>query len=114
MRARHGDAEQARALFDDVLRWWQRAGNWAQQWTTMRNIGGLLVRLGHDEQAATLHGAIRARTTAPPPFGSDEQRLAQAEATLCEPLGDAPSTAAAQRGAGMRGAGGAPGARRSA
>jgi predicted ATPase/DNA-binding SARP family transcriptional activator len=101
LRGRHGQPEQARRVFAETIRWWLRAGNWTQQWTTVRNVIDLLVRLGQDRHAARLHGAVLARTTAPPPFGADAQRLALARTTLRERLGAEAFAAASGAGAAM-------------
>lgn len=101
LRGRHGQPDKARRVFAETVRWWRRAGNWAQQWTTVRNVVDLLVRLGDDEQAAVLYGAVLARTAAPPPFGADAQRLADAEATLRRRLGAKAFATASARGAAM-------------
>lgn len=101
LRGRHGQPDQARRVFAETVRWWRRAGNWAQQWTTVRNVVDLLVRLGDDEHAAVLHGAVLARTAAPPPFGADAQRLAHAEAILRKRMGANAFATASARGAAM-------------
>lgn len=101
LRGRHGQPEHARRVFAETIRWWHRAGNWTQQWTTVRNVIDLLVRLGEDQHAAQLHGAVLARTMAPPPFGADAQRLAHAETALRERMGAATFAAASARGAAM-------------
>jgi hypothetical protein len=67
----------------------------------VRNVVELLVRLGDDEHAAVLYGAVLARTAAPPPFGADAQRLADAEATLRRRLGANAFATASARGAAM-------------
>ncbi|MBW3603660.1 MAG: AfsR/SARP family transcriptional regulator [Actinobacteria bacterium] len=102
LHARHGDATLAVPLFREIVDRWHRAGNWTQQWIAARSIVGLLVRLGANEQAATLHGALSARTTATEPWGADADRLAAADATLAERLPPGQRAAARERGAAMR------------
>ncbi len=82
LRARHGDPHAALALFGQVIDHWQRAGNWTQQWITLRNVIALLARLGADEPAAVLFGALSTSGTAPPLFGADADRLTSTAATL--------------------------------
>jgi hypothetical protein len=61
---------------------WERAGNWTQQWTMLRSLVTTLVRLGRDEPAAVIYGALKASPTAAPPFGADTERLAEVLATI--------------------------------
>lgn len=58
----------------------------------------LLVRLGADEPAALLYGAVSTRSTAAPVFGADADRLEQAHRILTERLGAQRFTAAAASG----------------
>jgi predicted ATPase len=76
LRARHGDAQAALRRFPDLIDLWERAGNWTQQWTMLRSFVTTLARLGRNEPAAVLYGALNASRTAPPPFGDDAERLA--------------------------------------
>ena len=48
----------------------------------LRSLIAALVRLGRDEPAATLYGALQASPTAPPVFGADAARLAAAVETM--------------------------------
>ena len=98
VRSRRGDPRQALEIFRDAVRHWHRAGNWTQQWTTVRNVVDLLVRLGADEPAALLYGAVSTRRTAAPVFGADADRLEQAHRLLTERLGAQQFTAAAANG----------------
>jgi hypothetical protein len=65
-----------------VIDQWQRTGNWTQQWTTLRNVIDLFVRLSADEPSVVLMAALRASRLAAPLFGSDAARLAEAEIAL--------------------------------
>jgi len=87
LRGRHGDARAAVRLFLEVIPLWQRAGNWTQQWTTVRNVIELFVRLGVNRPAAVLIGAVEAATTAAPVYGADAERLGHARQTLTARLG---------------------------
>ncbi|HEX2046813.1 MAG TPA: BTAD domain-containing putative transcriptional regulator [Acidimicrobiales bacterium] len=82
LRARHHDPQDALSRFPEVIDLWERAGNWTQQWTMLRSLVTTLGRLGRDEPAAVLYGALRASDTAPPPFGADTDRLAEVLATI--------------------------------
>jgi hypothetical protein len=98
VRSRRGDPRQALEIFRDAVQHWHRAGNWTQQWTTVRNVVDLLVRLGADEPAALLYGAVSTCSTAAPVFGADADRLEQAHRILTERLGAQRFTAAAASG----------------
>jgi predicted ATPase/DNA-binding SARP family transcriptional activator len=82
LRARHDDPERALRRFPELIDLWERAGNWTQQWTMMRSLVTTLGRLGHDEPAAVLYGALDASRTAPPLFGADRERLTDVLATI--------------------------------
>jgi predicted ATPase/DNA-binding SARP family transcriptional activator len=87
VQARHGDPVRALLRFQDVLAHWHDAGGWTQLWVAMRSIVSLLTRVGADEAAAVLYGALRASATAAPAYGADAERLAAAAETLAERLG---------------------------
>ena len=82
LQARHGDPRAALEPFGRVVDRWHRAGNWTQQWITLRNVIDLFARLSADEPAVVLSGAMRASRSAAPLFGSDAARLAEADAAL--------------------------------
>ena len=42
----------------------------------LRSLVTTLARVGRDEPAAVLYGALTASRTAPPPYGEDAERLA--------------------------------------
>jgi hypothetical protein len=85
--ARHGDPVRALLRFQDVLAHWHDAGGWTPLWVAMRSIVSLLTRVGADEAAAVLYGALRASATAAPAYGADAERLAAAVETLAGRLG---------------------------
>lgn len=101
MWARHGDALAALPLFGQVIEHWQRAGNWTQQWITIRNLIELFARLSVDEAAAVLCGALDVSRTAPGLFGADAQWLTSTKATLRDRLGDPQYRRCYARGAAM-------------
>jgi predicted ATPase/DNA-binding SARP family transcriptional activator len=98
LHARHGDLHQASRLFDEAIAYWSQAGNWTQQWITLRNVVDLLVRLDAAEPATVIYGALTASSTATPPYGADAQRLTAHAATLRARLGAAEFSAALARG----------------
>jgi hypothetical protein len=57
-RAGHGDPASSARLFIDVIDHWERIGDWTQQWLTLRYITRLLFRLGADEDAVFINGAL--------------------------------------------------------
>lgn len=96
LTGRRGDPEQAIGLFRRTIAHWRSLGAYTQQLTTLRNLVDLLVRVGADEPAAVLHGAVRAAAT--PSFGAEAARLAAAWDELERRLGPQ-ARSAAQRGA---------------
>jgi hypothetical protein len=54
-RAVHADPSAAAHAFIEVLDHWQRTGSHTQQWLNLRYVVRLLVRLGSNEDAVTLH-----------------------------------------------------------
>ncbi|MDP8971089.1 MAG: AfsR/SARP family transcriptional regulator [Actinomycetota bacterium] len=103
VRGRHGDPHGALRMFLRVVEHWHGVGNWTQQWTTLRNVIELFVRLGADIPAAVLLGALRVADTAAPLFGTDAQRIAAASRLLESRLGRQRFTAATARGETMTG-----------
>lgn len=100
LQARRGDT-QALASFADSIAHWRRAGDWVHQWTTLRNLVVLLVRLGACEPAAVLHSAIASASSGAAAFGADAERMAAAAAAVQESLEPERQTAAAVRGRAM-------------
>ena len=92
LHGRHRDPALALRLFAEVIDHWHRSGNRTQQWTTLRNVVELLVRLGADGHAALLDAAVESRATAAPAFGEAAERLARARDLLRERLGGARRT----------------------
>jgi tetratricopeptide (TPR) repeat protein len=101
VRGRQGEAADALRLFREVIEHWHLAGNWTHQWTTLRNVIDLFYRLGADEPAAVLYGAMTVSRTAPPAYGNDAERLADAVAGLPQRLGQARFADAVARGRAM-------------
>ena len=98
VRGRHGDPHGALQMLLQVVEHWRAVGNWTQQWTTLRNVIDLFVRLRADIPAAVLLGALRAAVTAAPVYGSDAQRLAAGARLLHRRLGARQFSAATAQG----------------
>jgi tetratricopeptide (TPR) repeat protein len=86
--ARHGDPAEAIARYRWLLPLWVRAGVRTTLWTMLRSVVELLARLGSDEAAARLLGAVTGDVSGVVPFGIDDTRLEQTHATLRRRLGD--------------------------
>jgi predicted ATPase len=101
LHSRHGDPAAAVPLFRDVVQHWWDVGDWVHQWTTLRNVVDLLVRLRRDDEAAVLHAALTARADVAPLFGADAERMAAAARELAGRLGDEALAARAREGAAL-------------
>jgi predicted ATPase len=101
VQARHGDPVRALRTFQDVLAHWRDAGSWTQLWVAMRSVVWLLTRVGADEPAAVLYGALDASATAAPAYGADAERLAATVAALTGRLGRERLADAIGRGAAL-------------
>ena len=58
LRAFAGRPLESLRAFADVILAWQRAGDWANQWLSLRHVLGICHLLGVDELAAIVHGAL--------------------------------------------------------
>jgi hypothetical protein len=58
LRALDGESLPALAGFADVLAAWHRAGDWANQWLSLRHVFGICCQVGADELAMVIHGAL--------------------------------------------------------
>ena len=96
LAGRLGDTDRALALFRRAVDHWRRLGDYTHQLTTLRNLVELLARVGADESAALLHGAVAAGAT--PSFGPEAGRLAAAWETLEDRLGADAAAMLARRG----------------
>ncbi len=83
--ARYGETQEALQRFREAVRLWRQLGDHTHQLTTVRNLVGVLVDVGADEDAAFLQGAVA--TDSPPSFGAEADRLERARAGLEERLG---------------------------
>ncbi|GAA0799049.1 BTAD domain-containing putative transcriptional regulator [Spirilliplanes yamanashiensis] len=84
IRSRHGDPAPVLAGFRDVLAHWRRTGNDTLHATALRNLLVLLARIGADEPAALVDGALGED---PRLFRAEAERLARARAAVAERLG---------------------------
>ena len=98
LHTRHGNPTHAAALLAEAIDHWSQAGNWTQQWITIRHVIDLLVRLAVHEQAAVLFGALTESTTATTAYGPDADRLRSHADTLRTQLGPQRYSAAVERG----------------
>lgn len=85
--ARSGEDVAALRAFRQCVDRWHRLQVWHHQWTTLRNLVPLLVRVGAAEPAATLLGALDAADTAA--YGTDAESLTLAAGRLTAALGAA-------------------------
>jgi predicted ATPase/DNA-binding SARP family transcriptional activator len=63
--AEAGRIRDAMRNYSEVIDYWERSGNWTQQWVTVRNLAQLLRRLGDDQAAAFLEAAAEQAPDAP-------------------------------------------------
>ncbi|MDP8927962.1 MAG: hypothetical protein M3O70_05105, partial [Actinomycetota bacterium] len=87
LRAGRGEPTAALHALRRAVNYWRHGGDWTHQWTTLRNLLFLFVRLGEDEAAATLLGAAETTTTSPKVYGADADRLRESAALLRRRLG---------------------------
>jgi predicted ATPase/two-component SAPR family response regulator len=85
VRVRHSDPATAASALLEVIGHWERAGNWRQQWTTLRQAVELFTRIGDDQAAATVLGAIEAHDRNL--YGADAERLSSLRSELEARLG---------------------------
>jgi predicted ATPase/DNA-binding SARP family transcriptional activator len=104
LQARHGDPTRALRWFGEVIDRWRRTGNWMQQWTTLRNLAELLVRLGEDRPAAILYGAATGGDRAERVYGAEAHRLDEARSLLATRLGAQSLAALTDQGGQLSGA----------
>jgi hypothetical protein len=76
LTARCGSAADALRSFDAVMADWDEIGNVAAQWWMIRHVALLLERLGHDDDAARLYGAVEANSERSFFLMGEEERLA--------------------------------------
>lgn len=103
LAGRRGDLDGALRLAREVIDMWHRAGDWANQWLTLRHVAGVLALRGDHEAAAMLHAAVRLASAelAMPIEASDLRRVGAILEQLPDALGHTRHAAAEARGAAM-------------
>jgi predicted ATPase/DNA-binding SARP family transcriptional activator len=91
LRARHGEPAAAARSLLQLMDHWEQASNWRQQWVTLRHAIELFARLGDDEAAATMLGAVETSDSVNL-YGADAERLAAVRSDLLARLGPDSST----------------------
>ena len=86
LRARTADPVHAIPGFERLIRHWDRLGDETHQWTTLRNLVDLFIRLEAYAPAARLLGAVGAASR--PTFGAEQRRLEAAREAVRTYLGD--------------------------
>jgi stage V sporulation protein SpoVS len=74
-------------LFLEVVGHWRDRGDWTHQWTTLRNVVDLLVRMGRPEPATVLAAALLDPDRPAVGYGADAARLANTAGALAAALG---------------------------
>ena len=97
LRDRQGDSERSLAVFREAIGHWRRLGVDPSQLTALRNLVVALARVGADQAAARLHGAVTTPAQKPS-FGSEAEKLAAAWDRLSERMGTDAAEAAASEG----------------
>ena len=102
--AQRGEPLGALAGFASVVETWYRAGDWANQWLSLRHVCGIFAQVGEHRSAAVLYGAIAAAGAAVAlPFEpSDAERLGGLVDELRAILGAAEFATAVREGASRR------------
>ncbi len=103
LAGRRGDLDGALRMAREVIDMWYRAGDWANQWLTLRHVAGVLAQRGGDDDAAMLHAAIRVASAelAMPIEASDLRRVGAILERLPETLGPVRFADAEAKGAAM-------------
>jgi hypothetical protein len=96
-----GELPRGCAGLAEMIDIWSRAGDWSHQWITMARCVIALHRLGMDEMAAELVGAIEARATlgAAPVTSTLRNDVFETRAALTAALGDDRAAELRTRGA---------------
>ncbi|MAT06054.1 MAG: hypothetical protein CL424_13530 [Acidimicrobiaceae bacterium] len=103
LAGRSGDLDVALADASSVIDTWYRAGDWANQWLTLRQVAGVFARRGELHHAAVLHAAVRnaLADTAMPIAADDSLRVAEMLGRLPSQLGSQGVDAAEREAAAM-------------
>lgn len=92
LRGRHGDPDVALEQYAEALRLWRDAGAEGLVLTTLRNLVVLLVRVGADAAATTVHTATEQHASRPS-YGDEHRRMLDALAVARERLGASAASA---------------------
>jgi hypothetical protein len=84
---RLGRVDEALGTFARTIEHWRQRGDWTHQWTTLRNVAGLLFEVGRFTEAARLVGAVRNPRSGARPYGSDDAALADLAERLADVMG---------------------------
>jgi hypothetical protein len=89
LAGRRGDLNDALSTARGVIDTWYRAGDWANQWLTLRHVAGVLAQYGEAHHAAVLHAAVRIASAemAMPIEATDGRRVAAILERLPSELG---------------------------
>ena len=98
---RSGDPQVALPVFRSIIARWREMNVWHHQWTTLRNLVQLLIRIEAWETAAVLLGAIEAGSATAHAFGHDADLMHAAAERLEQLLGTSGWQSAQGRGAAM-------------
>lgn len=103
LAGQRGELDSALHMAKDVIDTWYRAGDWANQWLTMRHVAGALAQRGEHMDAAVLHAALRVASaeSAMPIEASDLRRVGEILDGLPAALGPVRLAEATALGAGM-------------
>lgn len=103
LAGRRGDFDTALRTAGTVIDTWYRAGDWANQWLTLRHVAGVLAAHGDHEEAVMIRAAVRLASAelAMPIEASDLRRLGAILESLPRALGPCEFAAADARGAAM-------------
>ncbi len=92
-----GDSERSLAVFREAIGHWRRLAVDPSQLTGLRNLVVALARVGADEAAARLHGAVT-NPAQKPTYGTEADKLAAAWDQLTQRMGADAAEAAASQG----------------
>ena len=101
IEARQGDPQRAIDHYRQLLELGQRAGDRVLQWTMLRSVAELLVRVGDHASAATLLGAVTSPGSGHQVFGADLDRLTAVRSAVFAALGDTVADAGIAQGSSL-------------
>ena len=103
LAGRRNDFDGALRTARTAIDTWYRAGDWANQWLTLRHVAGVLAARGNHEDAAVINAAVGVASAqlAMPIEAADLRRVGAILGTLPDDLGPSDFAAADARGAAM-------------